>query len=157
MRRTRGIDKRRGRDLEKELAAWDLRAKGYSLRAISRELDLSGPQHARNFVERGFKGFYSPKVEQRRAEADERLQMMLAEIVPVVMNKRRSLDDRLAAADRVIKIDREVRRLHGLDAPEASVQLVAEMPSKDVRQELLDRISRLAESAAASEDPQPAQ
>jgi hypothetical protein len=112
-------------------------------------MKLSGPQHASNLVERGFKEFYSPKVEQRRSESDARMQLLLAEFAPIALNKRKPLEQRLAAADRVLKIDRELRTLHGLDAPEASVQLTAELPSKEVREQLLDRLSRLAAAAEA--------
>lgn len=156
-RKTRTADKRRAATLEDALRAWDLRNEGRSLREIAKRMNLSGPQQARNLVERGFTAFYSPKVEQRRAESDERMHRLLAEFMPVATNKKKALDERLAAADRVVKIDRELRQLHGLDAPEATVQLTAELPSKDVRQELLDRLARLAESASAGEGAEQAQ
>lgn len=116
-RKTRTADKRRAATLEDALRAWDLRNEGCSLREIAKRMNLSGPQQARNLVERGFTAFYSPKVEQRRAESDERMHRLLAEFMPVATNKKKALDGRLAAADRVVKIDRELRQLHGLDAP----------------------------------------
>lgn len=150
-RRTRAADKRRKASLDDALRAWDLRNQGLSLRQIAKQMNLSGPQQARNILERGYTAFYLPGVEQRRAESEERMRRLFATFMPISENKRLEVSDRVAAASIVIKADRELRQLRGDNAPEQAVQLTAELPSKDVRQELLDRLARLAESSAASE------
>lgn len=153
-RNTRGVDRKRISTAEKRAMALDLRAKGHSLRSVARELKLSGPQQASNLIEGALKDIQSPAVAQYRKEIDERSRLLLQELMPVVLNSKKPFDERMAAMDRVVRIDRELRALHGLDAPTQSVQLTAEVAAKDVHQQLLDRLARLAESVGEGEaDP----
>lgn len=149
-RKTRLVHKRKAATVDDALRAWDLRTQGLSLRAIQRELGLSCVQQASNLVERGFKDFYSPKVEQRRSECDSRQLQAIEQLSKIAFSKRKSVknDARIAALGELRKWDRENRMLHGLDAPEASVQLVGAVEVKDARSRLLDRLDALAEQAA---------
>lgn len=82
-----------------------------------------------------------------------RSRLMLEQLVPIALTTRRSLDHRLDAIGRVVSIDRELRALHGVDAPVTTLAMTTEAP-KDVGQQLLDRLASLAEAAAARDGDQ---
>lgn len=155
-RNTKGTHRRRAGTADKRARALELRLQGMSLRRIAPLVGVASPQSVANLIEGALKDIPSPHVDAYRKEIDERSRELLAELVPIVTSKKRKLDDRLAAVDRIVRIDRELRQLHGLDAPVQTVSVTAEVQAKDVHQQLLDRLSRLAESVSAGEsDPKP--
>jgi len=156
------MDRRRAVVADQRALALDLRIKGASLRDIARELSLSGPQQAKNLIDGALKDIPSPHVEQYRAEIDERSRALLSTLYPIATSKARPLDERLAAVDRIVRIDRELRQLHGLDAPtKTEISGPEGGPVKldvDPADEILGKLASLAAdlgAGAARQEPQP--
>lgn len=151
------------REVKRRLAASDrqgrvvdLFVQGWSYRQIAAELGYAGPSSVKKAIDGAIAKVPSRAVGELRKEIDERSRALLAQLHPIAFGKRTQADVRLAAIDRIIKVDRELRAMHGVDAPSATVHLLSEVPVKDVRQELLDRLTRLAEASSAGEgDPEP--
>src|SRR5919109_1781571 len=93
-RNTGGVDRRRAATAERRVRALDLRLKGYSLRAIARELGMSGPEAAAKLVNGALRDIPSPKVAELRLEVDERSRIMLEQLMPVVVNPKAKREDR---------------------------------------------------------------
>lgn len=110
-RQTRHVRKRKRSNIEDRLSAWELAGRGYSLRAIARELKLSGPQQAKNLLEKGFEEFYSPVVEQRRAEVETGVR----QLAPVFF--RKALKGDVEASREWRELMAVIRKLHGTDTP----------------------------------------
>ena len=102
---------------ERQSRAVDLCMQGWSYRRIAAELGYAGPSGVKKAIEGAIAKVPSRAIDALRVEVDERSRLLLEQLMPVVMNKRTSREDRLQAIDRVIKIDKELRALHGLDAP----------------------------------------
>jgi len=159
-RNTRGVDRRRAATAEHRARALELRVQGLSLRDIAAKLGLSGPQQASNLIDGALKDIPSPHVEAYRTEIDERSRALLAVLHPVATNTRRPLDERLAAMDRIVRIDRELRQLHGLDAPtRTEISGPDGGPVKldvDPADEILGKLASLAADLGAGADrPEP--
>lgn len=159
-RNTRGVHRRRAGVAEQRAKALELRVQGMSLRQIAKQLGLSGPQQASNLIEGALLDIPSPHVEAYRKEIDERSRDLLAVLVPIAAAQRRPLDERLAAVDRIVKIDRELRQLHGLDAPtRTEISGPDGGPVKldvDPADEILGKLASLAASVGAgTPDPEP--
>lgn len=121
-RNTRAAAKRRIDKIEKALQAWELRSRGATLREIAELVGVASPTTAQALVEDGFREFYAPQVEQRRAEADARHHSAFVELSHVAFAPRTGAGsptkgERVAALAELRKWDRENRMLHGLDAP----------------------------------------
>jgi hypothetical protein len=105
------VRKQKRATVEDALRAWEIAGQGGSLRYIAKTMGLSGPQQAKNLLERGFQDFYSPLVNQRRAEIEEGTRQLLP-----VFFKRAAKGDSEAAREWRALIE-VLRKLHGLDAP----------------------------------------
>lgn len=110
-RQTRYVRKRKRANIEDRLSAWELAGRGYSLRAIAKELKLSGPQQAKNLVDQGFAEFYSPKVDELRASITEGFDQLR----PVFFKK--ALKGDIEAAREWREQTAALRKLYGVDAP----------------------------------------
>lgn len=110
-RETRRGRKRRKSNVEQRLSAWELAGRGYSLRAIAKELGLSGPQQAKNLVDKGFGEFFSPKVDELRASITEGFDQLR----PVFF--KRALKGDVEAAREWREQTAALRKLYGVDAP----------------------------------------
>src|SRR5690349_3575528 len=82
---------------------------GWSLRRVAAELGYAGPSGAHKAIKTAIKNIPSRAVDERRAEIDERSRRLLEELWPMATNPRATKDDRLAAIDRIVRIDRELR------------------------------------------------
>lgn len=102
---------------EKQASAIRLYLQGWSMRRIAGELGYAGPSGVHKAIRSAIAKVPAPAVNELRTEIEERSRLMLEELWPIVQNARRSVDDRLAAMDRIIRIDKERRAMHGADAP----------------------------------------
>lgn len=134
---------------KRQALAVDYYVQGWSMRRIAAELNYAGPSGVKKAIEGAIAKAPSRAVNELRIELDERSRLLLEQLMPIVVNSRTKREDRFYAIDRVIKIDRELREMYGVDAPAASVQLTGEISVKDVRQKLLDRLDALAEQTGA--------
>jgi len=97
-------------------AAVELRVSGASYAEVAEILALSSAQEALSLVERELAAHLTPEsVEVQRAEASERILLLLQSVVPKATNAD---DPEHLAASRVALalVDRHIR-LHGLDRP----------------------------------------
>lgn len=134
---------------ERQAKAVELYTEGWTMRVIAEELGYAGASSVKAAIDAAIAKSPSRAVHELRAKVDEELSALRKQLWPVLRRKRLSDEVRCAVTDRLIKINREERALHGLDAPAQSVQLTAELPMKNVRDELLDRLSRLVDAESA--------
>jgi|GEM_PF-3675979 len=111
---------------DKQAKAVDLYLQGWSYRRIAAKLGYSGPSSVKQAIDGAIAKAPSRAVGALREEVDERSRMLLEQLMPMVENPRVSMEERLQAIDRVIKVDKELRALHGLDAPK-KMELAAEL------------------------------
>lgn len=102
---------------ERQAKAVDLFIQGWPYRRIAAELGYGGPSSVKKAIDSAINKAPSRAVAELRIEVEERDRLLLSEIIPAALNKRLALEERLKAVDRVLKLNAELRQLHGLDAP----------------------------------------
>lgn len=130
--------KRRLAASDKQARCAELSSQGWSFRRIAKELGYAGPSGVKKAIEGAIKKAPSKAVEILRAEVEERSRIMLEELMPIVQNRKVAREVRFEAMDRVIKIDKELRALHGLDAPTSIRFDLSKMNNDQLRQILGD-------------------
>ena len=113
--------------------AIDLYLQGWTFRKIAAELGYAGPSGVKKAIDGAIAKVPSRSVEALRVEIHERSRTLLEQLMPLVMNTKAKRADRLEAIDRVIKIDKELRALHGLDAPTSIHFDVSGLSEDDLR------------------------
>lgn len=141
--------KRRLTASDKQARAAELSALGWSFRRIATELGYAGPSGVKKAIEGAIKKAPSKAVEVLRADVDERSRIMLEELMPIVKNRKIPRDVRFEAMDRVVKIDKELRALHGADAP-TSIRFDLSKMNDDQLRQIVGDGAREAPGAGAS-------
>jgi hypothetical protein len=126
------------------IRAAELRARHVPFADIARELGLASPAVAQRAVRTGLTLIPSEDVREVRRLSDQRLDRMarkllavIAEPGPLVSQGKIIVDEggvpfpdqmvRTRALEALLKVDGEMRKLHGADAPKRSVTITADM------------------------------